>query len=209
MKKTLWLAVACTNTCCWIQISALFQCLFSLAAYHPKPTKSWWNGGNGACVCVFTVRILTDHSLNTPGGLHFQQSKITTTDLKMTLGCLLSRCGQGKKKRINQQPILKAEKLHSRRSCPSVQNSTGTRQMQRFRPQNEMPCSGFIDLGRLTVQKLLKVVDKELSQGRPFGPLQSIEQLLDFGGDATVDCNTYTVGSEDMTRRWLERYRQI
>lgn len=64
----------------------------------------------------------------------------------------------------------------------------------------EMPCSWFIDLGRLTVQKLLKVVDKELSQRRPFWPLQSIEQLLDFGGDATVDCNTYTIRLEDMTR---------
>lgn len=44
---------------------------------------------------------------------------------------------------------------------------------------------------RLTIQKLLEVVDKELSQGRPLRSLQGVEQLLDFRGDATVDGNAW------------------
>lgn len=32
-----------------------------------------------------------------------------------------------------------------------------------------------------TFQKLFEVVDKELSQRRPFGSLQSVDQLLDLG----------------------------
>lgn len=44
---------------------------------------------------------------------------------------------------------------------------------------------------RLTIQKLLEVVDKELSQRRPLRSLQGVEQLLDFRGDATVDGNAW------------------
>lgn len=69
----------------------------------------------------------------------------------------------------------------------------------------------FIDLieatsllsGQLTIQKLLKVIDKELSQRWPLWSLQSVEQLLDFGGDPTVDWNTYKIDIG-----WHERKRQ-
>lgn len=46
----------------------------------------------------------------------------------------------------------------------------------------------------LTIQKLLKVIHKELPQRGALGPLQGVEQLLDFGGNATVDW--------DSCRRW-------
>lgn len=41
-----------------------------------------------------------------------------------------------------------------------------------------------------TFQKLLKVVDKELSQRRPFGSLQSVDQLLDLGWNSAADWDT-------------------
>lgn len=67
------------NTCSRIKISVLSQCLFSLAAYHPKPTKSclewrkWLDRAGPLCFFGFLYRLLTDHSLNTPGGLPSQQ----------------------------------------------------------------------------------------------------------------------------------------
>lgn len=81
--------------------------------------------------------------------------------------------------------------------------------------------SWFIDLleamqllsGQLTIQKLLKVVDKELSQRRPFWSLQSVKQLLDFGGDTTVDWNTYTIrlawkGKAGGKWTWQDKYME-
>ena len=42
----------------------------------------------------------------------------------------------------------------------------------------------------LTLQKLVKVVNKELSEGGSAGLLQRVDQLLDFSRHTTADRNT-------------------
>lgn len=155
-------------------------------------------------VCV-SLWSCSDYWLTTPW-THLLVStcstgKITTTDLKMTLGCLFLRCGESTGKKKQQQLIRKKiRKWKSYKAVVWAKTENQSNAAFKTVPWKETPRSQFIDFGRLTVQKLLKIVDEELSQRRPFWPLQSIEQLLDFGGDATVDCNTYTIRLEDTTR---------
>lgn len=44
----------------------------------------------------------------------------------------------------------------------------------------------------VTFQELLEVVHKKLSQRRPFGSLQSVDELLNFGRDSAADGNACT-----------------
>lgn len=53
--------------------------------------------------------------------------------------------------------------------------------------------------GLLTVHELLKVIHEKFSQRRSLRSFQRVEQLLDFGGDAAVDWNTYTMA---LQRGW-------
>lgn len=158
-------------------------------------------------VCV-SLRSCTDYRLTTPWThlvvLPCSRGKITTTDLKMTHGWSFMRCGESvEKKTKTNWSVTNSE---SRKATKQTQLSQSKQHRHQLNTNfkivlwKETPCSWFIDLGQLTVQKLLKIVNKELSQRRSFWPLQSIKQLLDFGGDATVDCNTYTIRLEDMTR---------
>lgn len=119
------------NTCCWIKISVLSQCLLSLAAYHPKPTKSclewrkWLDRAGPLCCFGFLYRLLTTPFTHLVVSPH-SRDKITSTHPKMTLGCSFMRCGEGagEKKKIDQQIILNVKRLHSRHSWLSP-NSTG------------------------------------------------------------------------------------
>lgn len=45
---------------------------------------------------------------------------------------------------------------------------------------------------RLTLDNLLRVVDKELAERRPLWPLERVEQLLDLGGHSAVDRHAWT-----------------
>lgn len=42
----------------------------------------------------------------------------------------------------------------------------------------------------ITFQELLEVVHKKLSERRPFGSLQSVDELLNFGRNSAADWNT-------------------
>lgn len=55
----------------------------------------------------------------------------------------------------------------------------------------------------LTLDNLLRVVNKELAERRPLRPLQRVEQLLDLGGHSAVDRHAWTkTHTLSVTRAW-------